>query len=199
MIETIITSLVTGLLSSGLLTWYFQERIKQKYQKELETHINELRHKSDLALKDVELRASEYNIRLTTYFPKQADAISELYSKMVHLKIAIDKFAEASKTTVTKSTDQLTALGTAYVEFDKCFQHLRLFIPKDTRNLIITFQKSAANNFTYNMLRLHNESPNNVDLWHKETIESAREMPKILEAMETDFQVILGIEKQKIL
>jgi hypothetical protein len=59
--------------------------VKSQYDKELESHIDSLRHKTELALKEFEAKANERNIKLSETFDTQAKVIVNIYQKLTAL------------------------------------------------------------------------------------------------------------------
>jgi hypothetical protein len=174
--------------------------VKSRYDKELETHIDSLRHKTELALKDFEAKANERGIKLTTVFTKQAEVVTAVYEYVVNIQSIVELADEVLKYPVPNAHMQLMEMNKKSNEtFETYFRSKKIYLPKHTAKRVNLFTKTTHKLISnMNLITSINElsKPNNMDTWlndlKQEVGQLDKEIPVLLETLEDDLQRILG-------
>ena len=190
-----------------------QQELERQNAEKLETHKNSLNHQSELAITQLraqlELKASERNIKLTTVFEDQAKVIVTLYGKLLPMLDAAEDY-----TMLIKDSDQQNRIDKLKTFAERCndyfdyFRPNRIYLPQTT--------SKQANELTGTLVKLVNKYHMTEKLLKLQPLtepglESLNKLDEQVEAMqasispllltlETEFQKILGFpmpEKEK--
>ena len=206
----IATILSSGALSS-LIVFLFRnwisERIKNsiqhEYDQKLETHKAQLKAESDIVIEklksELQTASTERSIKLTKVFEEQARVIAETYKRLHVLRDAADACTSAND---QERIESLKRFREMMVEFRNYYLPIKIYIPKDSSKKIEEFHytlESATRKFQmanqYAALKSVNTEP--FERLMSEYSESWDKILGMLQALEEDFQKILGFPIQK--
>jgi len=174
--------------------------VKSKYDKELATHVDELRHKTDLALKDFEREAHERSIKLTGVFTPQREVIENTYAKILALHNSLEEFSVGifGDDPATKSN----VVSEAFKEFAAYYYPKAIYLPESTVSKVALLTRAAdrlARNLNQTRIlnrqetQSHNETLSINKLMEKRP-ELEREVGDSFKAVIDEFQSILGVK-----
>lgn len=189
-LAAIITALITGLGSSGLLTWYLQARIKHKYE---------------AAIKKLESELEQQNFRHSTVFVKTEENISLIYEKLLKVLDALEDYTKIMKDAdKPQALAQIKILNDAITDFYKIYHPKKIYVRKKTRNQINDLMNTAISLLrAYNMgeqLRACGDlTPAGQEQLHKldakfDMLQS--KVSPLLLSLEDEFQEVLGFPKE---
>jgi hypothetical protein len=137
--------IIIGLIAAfkEMILNHVAESVKHKYDKELETHINELRHKSELTLKDIEIKANERAIKIGGVFPSQKEVIENTYERIYRLRVALEEFSVSVFNIDPKAKGQVVA--DAFKEFEVYYYPKAIYLPQDVVSHISALIRAAHN------------------------------------------------------
>jgi methyl-accepting chemotaxis protein len=176
-------------------------KIDHEYNEKLAAYTAKLAHDKDLNLElfrnQLERKAAEQNFRFSRVFDKTAEILAETYKQLVDLNQTVVGFT----LTVSSESETKAALQKAYEQkADQLYAYLlpnKLYIPRDTSTKILdlarTINRSAMQYSiavqTANALERTSETSGRL---FNQFFESSDQIPKLMEALEIDFQRILG-------
>lgn len=171
--------------------------VKSRYDKELETHIDALRHKTDLALKDFEAKANERNIKLTGIFTKQADTIVTTHHNLVLLYRAFQRSTEALGLENNEKQERHEALTTAYNKFASEFTPNQIYIPRTARlkidEFVYTLESIARQNKMFeSFLTLRTNNEDVIKRFETKIDLLTVQLPNLWQQVEAEFEKLLG-------
>jgi hypothetical protein len=209
---TILISAVSSVSLSAAFVFLFKtwisERLKgaiqDEYNQKLETHKAQLKAESEISIErlkyQLQLTASEKNIKLTRVFEHQAEAIAETYSKLVAVISALEDYTAPMEFegTPPKSARRIV-VGDKMKAFLEYYKPRRIYFPKLTQlNLDAFYLKlhMATANFMFKVEAEHTRVP---DGWTESMDFMTKECVELTNALDSDFKKILGlIEDNKI-
>ena len=158
--KIILASAGFSAMFSGAIIWLFKswisERLKNaiahEYAQKLETHKAQLKAQSDVEIEklksELQIAASERNIKLTKVFEEQADIIAAVYAKLIALRDAVDNYIGFMREIGSnKAQDTLEKMHNAHREFGGYFYPRRIYIPVATANKITELEISLGRVF----------------------------------------------------
>ena len=135
-------TIALSVLASGSIVTIFELTIKlaikNRFEKELEAFKNDLRHKSELAIKDLEHKANERSIKLTRVFEVQAEVIAETFGKFVLILQTFEEYASYMRLQADFKTKGKIFYQTVK-DFEKYYEPKRLYILKPTQTKLDNF------------------------------------------------------------
>jgi hypothetical protein len=92
--------------------------IEHEYAQRLEKYSADLKHQSEIVLKEFEAKTAERNIKLTSIFEKQAETILTIYKKLHVVKKSMYKLSSAVTSDDAKTlTDAMNSLIEQWHDF----------------------------------------------------------------------------------
>jgi hypothetical protein len=194
----------TALLAAA--AWLIRAVLKHGLSRDLEefrSHLQstaalqteQLRHELRLVASDVEKRSSLLN-------EKRAQVIAELYRKLADFLSSAQSFAALAEWGGEPSKeDKAKVLGEKAADFFTYYQHHRIYFSEELcerlRSLFDTVHGPALK---FRMWMNYKEKGGNAALRHDEAWNEAwdvlqRDVPPILNAIEREFRVLLGVTK----
>jgi hypothetical protein len=205
-IQTILTSLFASLGLNGILIAIFQKyistRLDHKYARKLEEHKARLKYESDTEIERLksalQIAAAERNVRHSWVFEETAKTIATTYSKLLAMKEAADEYTSLMEPTGQMRQERAEKYKELTQDFLKYYLPNKIYIPKDTAEKIRIFHNTLhAGVLRYSMAMAESGSQyRNPDTYGKlftDFFKISDEVPKLLEALEDDFQKIFGI------
>jgi hypothetical protein len=210
--ETIISVLVTAAAIWGgffLKNWVLQKiksEVQHEYDRKLESHKSQLRIETEKEIaqfkSQLTIAEAERSFRFSHVFEQTAKVITITYEKLYALKDAADDFAQRSNVSEQLRAELQAVFNKQMDEFKKYFMPNKLYIPRETAeqivNLVNAFfsanlQRSMALAEAKSPLR----DPEMVKMLNTEFRKSQESIPKLLELLQDDFQLLLGIRVLK--
>jgi hypothetical protein len=212
--QDILASIATSGIITGLFVFILNKAIENKIDMKLEAYKDRLKSESARELlqltKDLELKASERNIKLAQVFQTQADVVTTVYKQLLALQNATENLRGVAMVSEHPNKIELgDALGKANREFADYFFPNEIYLPKETANKIHKFalmlKRTLHDQYFASLLERH-PSPNPASEPARE--ESIRrryesldkmemEIPELLNSLKDDFQNILGVPIQR--
>jgi hypothetical protein len=185
-------------------------QVEHIYNEKLATHSADLDRANELAVTEfkykLELAATERNFRFSHVFEKTANAIEELHKRLIELNIKVNSYiifcgAEPEPEIALQKKAQMD-VEMYWTEFSQFFMENRIFIPKTTANQIRAFtRKLSACKQMHDWIRDYRKKDTaDYDVFTKRNEELRSivgDIPPLLEALEDDFQGILGFPDPK--
>lgn len=203
-IVTILTSGTFATLLSGLLAFIFRNwisdrlkaSIQHEYDQKLESHKDKLRNETEkeiVKLKaDLEIAASQKNIKLTKVFENQAETVITIYQKLRKFKDAV----ESAFPRVNKPENYRKELEQIRKEFYEYFLDNKIYLPKETAIKVSGFAQNLYGALLNNEVILSHGVIFNDPVKREQlnrTVETLyKEIPELLDILEEDFREILG-------
>jgi hypothetical protein len=203
--QDILTSILTSSVITGIFVVILNKAIENKFDMKLEAYKDKLKSESDkelmLLTKDLELKASERNIKLTEVITIQVKAIAELYGKILRFRRAgaiLLVAGDDEKEIILKKQE---AYIEAYFGMKEYYEANRIYIPDkgtklidETLGTIWRAQSVSGRLDTHARLGSSKEA---VDSLEKLNSELQGKVPKLLEALEAEFKDIIGVNVGK--
>jgi hypothetical protein len=210
-----ITILSSGSLSALLVymvnSWYkssIEERIKRSiqlsYDKELETYRDKLKSQSDIEITklkaDLEIAANERNVRLTQTFDEMASVIAETYKRLVAMMDASTHYSQLIGTDFEEQQRRLKFYQEKSDDFILYFRPRKIYLPSATAEKVRLFSftvNSATRKFG---MANSGRQTRDTEIYNKlfdDYFATSKEIPKLLEALEADFQDLFGFSKNQ--
>lgn len=206
--QDIITSVATSTLLTGIWVFILNKAIENKFDMQLEAYKDKLKSESDKELlqltKDLELKASEQNIKLTTLFQKQADVIAEVYTKLLPVLDAAEDFTKLlDDSDKQKKMDGIYVFNQKAKAFFEYYTTNKIYLPRETRDQINTLVGTIGRVVGYHyrseslsrMQPLTEAGQVALDQMIKKGMELQDNISPLLEKLENDLQQILGLAK----
>jgi hypothetical protein len=200
------TTFVLGTLGFLARNWIIERlknSIKLEYDKELETHKNNLNHTSELAITkltaELESKASEQNIKLTRVFEDQAEVIAQIYSNFVALINSIQEYTTAFEGAGTPSkTDRRNKVAEDLDVLLRHYKPNRIYIPFDSQKKIealieTLFQTSHQYTFEVVYHMETNKRMPDFDTFMKASKFLQGDCVQLLKDLDADFKKVLGM------
>lgn len=177
------------------------ESVRHGYAKELETHKQELQHTSELALKEIEHRSAERNIKLTAIFQKQAEVIAETYAKLLPVLDTAEDFTMLLKEDdKQKMVDEIQAFNQKVKVFFQYYRPNKIYLPRPTsiqvNELLNTIGRLVGYHYRSETLSsiqpLTGAGQDALNRMIEKGDELRGKISPLLLALEDDFQKVLG-------
>ncbi len=208
--QDIITILSSGALSSVLVFLFrnwISERIKasiqHEYDQKLETHKAQLKAESEVSIEklksQLQIVASERNIKLTRVFEQQAVTIAEIYSKLVALIAAIEEYTKIMEFENSPSkAERRLVVADKMKELLEYYRPRRIYLPKETQsNIDVFYKRLHLTTLTFMVDVEHNKErfTGNTDdsTWFKTIDFMNKDCVQIMDNLDSDLKKILGL------
>lgn len=174
----------------------YEEKIKaieHEYAQKLQKYSTELRHQSELTLKEFEAKVSERNIKLTRVFARQADTVVKTYQMLVKQNMAIYQMIimKGSKRLTPEEIENVNMLRREFYEY---FSLNKIYLPQDTAKRITELEQTQ--NLQHLRFTLCVEAlPNSPERSNEQLAiydKLNKDIPELLRLLEEDLQRILG-------
>ena len=176
--------------------------LKSHYDEKLETHKAQLNSQSQTELarfqSQLAIAAAERNVQYSRVFEKTADIIAETYGKLLAMKNAADDYTQLMGTPSDSARQKIVeAFREKERDLMEYFLPRKIYIPKETAEKIWIFSNAvnyATMQFTMAMAAARSQvrEPDSYGKLFNNFIKTSDELPKLLEALENDFQHLLG-------
>lgn len=176
------------------------EKLRLDLAEKLESHKAQLKFDSDILVEQLkaklQITAHERNTQYSKVFDKTLDVIAEV-SALLHTYLE----AVAYYTSVWNNVpgpdmdDRRAKAGGAYAAFLKFYRPRRLFIPKGTAAQIDAFH-GKLHSISVDFMVGVDQGPRNaahIDTWGKAYDFVSKEIPVLIELLEDDFRIQLGM------
>ena len=210
-----ITTLITsGALSAALvflLRGWISQRLKSsiqhEYDQKLETHKAKLAAESEIAIEhlksQLQIAASERNIKLTKIFEQQAEVIAEVFAKLVRLIASIEEYTAIMTFEGTPSmADRRKKVGECMTDFISYYHPKKVFLPAATQKRIDSFVKELhgrAMTFMFKVEQEHHRPRTaEEDTWIKTVDFLNKDVVQIMGDLDQELKTILGLSESKL-
>jgi hypothetical protein len=228
MYELLVTILSSAAVSGALtaaLVWLFQswmsERlknaIKHEYDIKLESHKAELKAGLDTELEaykaklsvdnaaaterlksDLQIAATEQQIRFTKLHEKVAEVVAEIYSRLYDYTLAVDGYVSELESAGNPPKSELRKkVVEAMNRFTEYVRPHLLYLPKDVADQTQSFAKRLykwAAEFKVGVEEGGDARFPGRDTWGRIVDEMHVEAPRLFGALEEEFRKILGVQ-----
>ena len=148
----LLTSILTSSVITGIFVAILNKAIENKFEMKLEAYKDKLKSESEKELlqltKDLELKTSEYSIKLSEVFKKQTDIIVEVFRNLLAFRGATEAFRVTSSISdLHEKESALSSCLQALNTFNAHFTSNEIYIPSDTAEKIKQFAKSLRDIF----------------------------------------------------
>jgi len=178
------------------------EDLRKQTERELAKLNADLSHQNEMAMASfkhsLELAAADKNLRSSHVFKDTADAIVKTYRSLVELRDLVNAYVSIlGFSDEAKRKDAAKRLDDRWDEFETFFKMNKIFIPKNAAEQTRQFcLKLSEFRRKYGWLVKFEEAPNpRHEVWEKRSQEidaMMYDIPKLLTALEDQFQEILG-------
>jgi len=206
--QDIQTSLITSGAITGIFVLILNKAIENKFDIKLEAYKDKLKSETDKELlqltKDLELKASERNIKLTSTFDKQGEVIASVYKHLLALQNATEKMRGVTLTTEPQDEARLgDALGKANQDFVEHFFPNEIYLPNDVAALVHKFALALKatlhhQHFTKVLEKRQTANPaieESLTRRYEMLDKLEMEIPEVLTSLRIEFQKILGVKQ----
>lgn len=197
MIETIVTSVLSSGLLTGLLIWIFKTWISEKlkcsiqyeYDLLLTTHKSELEATNQLHLEKIriELQNSqiEYKIRYEQLQYRIAHIMGTLYAKLATLYRDVTEYMRDTTGTIQRK-DSVDKVNNSFEAFQNYYLSHKIYLPSELATEIDScYEKIGKNAFLFSW-HINNEySKNDPTEFFRQLVE---DMPPVLQSLENKFR-----------
>lgn len=180
------------------------DELKKKTEAELARLNSELSHQNEMALAsfqhNLELAAAERNFRFSHVFKDTADTIVNTYQKLLALKDATDAYTQPMEPSNDPNrTEQRDNFKKAADDFMQYFRPNKIYIPKATAEKIrilynTLYRATAQFGMAQAVGKGTTRAPETYGHLFDEFFKSSEQVPVLLEALEDDFQKLLGFQ-----
>jgi hypothetical protein len=187
--------------------------IEHEYAQKLEKYSTNLRHQSELALKEFEAKANERSIKLTGIFERQADTVNEMYGKLVVVVNVVENYINSKVDSAESNREITKAVENAIRDLLVLYQKKKILLLPKTSEMMATLQTNImALSMTKSFRDLyaatkefHILNPDTAKPALHETLGAAIDSQddqikefrvaiyKMLEVLESDFRQLLGV------
>lgn len=205
-LQTVLVSLGASVGLNALLVWLLQtlisNRLKHEYDRRLEDHKAKLKYESDTETErlksSLQIAAAERNVRHSHVFEETAKTITTTYAKLLAMKDAADDYTGLMQPTSQMQQERAEKYKELTQDFLKYYLPNKIYIPKDTAEKIRMFHNTLhAGVLRYSMAMAESRSqyrnPDSYGKLFNDFFKISDEVPKLLEALEDDFQKIFGL------
>jgi hypothetical protein len=181
---------ITAAGTNGIFAFIVQKWVEHKFGTELTTFKHNL-----------ELAATERNIKLTKVFERQAEAIAEIYSRFTMLLSALGTYTNPMRNEHTPPLEQSRdGVGIALQSFIDYYKPHAIYLPKKLQRKIETFVKRIHGetlNFMFNVEERGTVTPERMAQWGKSMDFMTKDVPKILDELDSELKKLLGVEDEE--
>ena len=206
---TILTSLVASGTLTGALIWltksWISERIKNsikhEYDQKLAAFQAQLKAEHDIELEklraDLQIAASERQIRYQTLHEKVAETVAQTYALLQKLYGTVGTYVNDVGWSSDPSDDELRQMiGGAIKEFRDYYRPRRIYLPQELAKQVDEFERNLAS-ITRRHTRIQEAQGKMADdRWLKRANEIAemmdKEIPNVFVQLENEFRKLLG-------
>jgi hypothetical protein len=208
---TILFSLLSGggaavavvFLAKTTIQERLKNAIKHEYDVKFEAYKTQVKAEADATLErlraDLQIAATEHQIRYSRIFATQAEVISQTYGKLITLRDAVGRYVHpVTAENMPSLEERRKVVGSAYADFREYFEPRRLFFPAPIASQIQEFSgklHKTAFEFLYTVETDIGRHKNKLDHWLQAWDFVEKETPKLMEKLEGEFRDRLGITK----
>lgn len=221
---TILSSAAASAALSGALVWllrnWISERlkgsIKYEYDAKLESHKAQLKAALDIELEgykaklfaentaaterlkaELQIAASEHQIRFARLHEKVAEVVAETYSLLYQQAVAVERYVSVFERADGPSKEvRRLAVADAMKKLADYFRPRRLYLPKELADRIKAFEDKLfdlAQDFMWGVEAGGDERYPDRDTWFKVDKAMREEARPLFEALEDEFRRMLGV------
>ena len=204
--SVILPTLLTAFGGSGLLTWYLQERFKNRLKREAVEHEAAIRHEYEARIENLRSQFTQQNFRFSKVFETTEVTIAKLYGLLLPVLDSAEDYTVLMQSRSSKEKlEKLSEFSQRCNTFYDAFRPNRIYVPKTTADQILELmgntvklvQRFNMSEQLAKMQPLSNEGQASLERIEKQMETLKDSVSPLLRALEMDFQRILGFPESR--